>query len=84
MAETKPQDAIALLKDDHRAVEELFKEFEKAKGDGRKEKLARADLPRAVRPHRRSRKRFSIRPARARSTRTCSRKAMSSMTRPSC
>ena len=41
MAETKSQDAIALLKEDHRAVEKLFKEFEGAKGDGRKEKLAR-------------------------------------------
>ena len=39
MAET--QDAIALLKDDHRKVEKLFKDFEEAKGDGRKEKLAR-------------------------------------------
>jgi len=34
-------DAIALLKADHRHVEELFAAFEKAKGDGRKEKLAR-------------------------------------------
>jgi hypothetical protein len=41
MAVSKPQDAITLLKDDHRAVEKLFKEFEDAKGDGRKEKLAR-------------------------------------------
>lgn len=41
MAETKSQDAIALLKDDHRRVEKLFEDFEKAKGDGRKEKLAR-------------------------------------------
>jgi hemerythrin superfamily protein len=41
MAETKTQDAIALLKEDHRTVEKLFKEFESAKGDGRKEKLAR-------------------------------------------
>lgn len=40
MASTKSQDAIALLKEDHRKVEELFKEFEDAKGDGRKEKLA--------------------------------------------
>ena len=39
MAETK--DAIALLKADHREVEELFEKFEKASGDGRKEKLAR-------------------------------------------
>jgi hemerythrin superfamily protein len=41
MAETKTQDAIALLKADHRAVEELFEQFEKAGADGRKEKLAR-------------------------------------------
>ena len=40
MAETKSQDAIALLKADHRAVEELFEKFEKASGDGRKQKLA--------------------------------------------
>ena len=40
MAATKSQDAITLLKDDHREVEKLFKEFEKAKGDGRKQKLA--------------------------------------------
>src|SRR5215208_2092233 len=35
------RDAIALLKEDHRKVEKLFKEFEEAKGDGRKERLAR-------------------------------------------
>ena len=40
MPETKPQDAIALLKQDHRDVEDLFSQFEKAKGDGRKQKLA--------------------------------------------
>ena len=34
------KDAIALLKEDHRDAEKLFKEFESAKGDGRKEKLA--------------------------------------------
>lgn len=39
MAETK--DAVALLKADHREVEELFAKFENASGDGRKEKLAR-------------------------------------------
>lgn len=33
-------DAITLLKEDHRAVEKLFKEFEGAKGEGRKQKLA--------------------------------------------
>ena len=35
------KDAVALLKDDHRTVEGLFAQFEKATGDGRKEKLAR-------------------------------------------
>jgi hemerythrin superfamily protein len=40
MAETKQQDAIALLKADHRTVEELFEKFEKASGDGRKQTLA--------------------------------------------
>ena len=41
MAETKTLDAIALLKQDHRTVEDLFAKFEKATGDGQKEKLAR-------------------------------------------
>jgi hemerythrin superfamily protein len=40
MSESKPRDAIALLKDDHRKVEELFEQFEKATGDGRKERIA--------------------------------------------
>src|SRR3954451_11343343 len=40
MAAGKSMDAIALLKEDHRRVEKLFKEFESAKGDGRKERLA--------------------------------------------
>lgn len=34
------QDAIALLKADHRKVEELFEKFEKAKGSERKQSLA--------------------------------------------
>jgi len=34
------KDAIALLKQDHRTVEDLFAQFEKASGDGRKQKLA--------------------------------------------
>ena len=38
---TDKQDAIALLKADHRAVEALFEKFEGAKGDGAKEKIAR-------------------------------------------
>ncbi len=41
MAETAKMDAIALLKKDHRTVEDLFADFEKASGDGRKEKIAR-------------------------------------------
>jgi hemerythrin superfamily protein len=41
MAETKKkQDALQLLRADHREVEDLFEQFEKASGDGRKEKLA--------------------------------------------
>ena len=40
MPATDQQDAIALLKQDHRTVEELFDKFEKASGDGRKQKLA--------------------------------------------
>jgi hypothetical protein len=41
MAESKSHDAITLLKQDHREAEKLFKQFEEAKGEGRKEKLAR-------------------------------------------
>jgi hypothetical protein len=41
MATSTNQDAIALLKEDHRTVEELFAKFENASGDGRKEKIAK-------------------------------------------
>lgn len=37
----KAQDAIALLKADHRAVEELFEKFENARGASSKESIAR-------------------------------------------
>ena len=40
MAKPKTQDAIALLKADHRQVEEWFEQFEKARDDNRKQKLA--------------------------------------------
>jgi hemerythrin superfamily protein len=40
MAERKEMDAVALLKQDHRTVEDLFSQFEKASGDDRKQKLA--------------------------------------------
>lgn len=40
MPDQKSMDAVALLKADHRAVEELFAQFEKASGDGKKQKLA--------------------------------------------
>lgn len=41
MADTqKFSDAIALLKADHRKVEELFEQFEKASGSSRKKKIA--------------------------------------------
>jgi len=39
MADIK-QDAIALLKADHRAVEALFEQFENASGEGKKQKIA--------------------------------------------
>jgi hemerythrin superfamily protein len=39
-AKAAAQNAIELLTQDHRAVEKLFKSFEKAKGDGEKQKLA--------------------------------------------
>ena len=34
------KDAVALLKDDHRTVEDLFARFEKSSGDGGKRKIA--------------------------------------------
>ena len=40
MAELKAKDAVALLKEDHRTVADLFAQFEKASGEGRKQKLA--------------------------------------------
>ena len=40
MSETKAKDAVALLKEDHRTVADLFAQFEQASGDGRKQKLA--------------------------------------------
>ncbi|HUQ09203.1 MAG TPA: hemerythrin domain-containing protein [Steroidobacteraceae bacterium] len=36
----RSQDAIALLKADHREVEEFFEQFEKARDDGKKQELA--------------------------------------------
>ena len=41
MAAEGKQDALKLLAQDHREVEELFAQFEKASGEGRKEKLAK-------------------------------------------
>ncbi|HEY0112495.1 MAG TPA: hemerythrin domain-containing protein [Allosphingosinicella sp.] len=41
MVAERKMDATRLLTEDHRKVEELFEQFEKASGDGRKEKLAR-------------------------------------------
>ena len=38
--ESKPRTPSRLLKADHRKVEELFADFEKASGDGRKQKIA--------------------------------------------
>lgn len=41
MPDSKNMDAVALLKKDHDEVQDLFKQFSNASGDGRKEKLAR-------------------------------------------
>ena len=41
MAEQDKQDAVALLKADHEKVAGLFAKFEKASGDGAKEKIAK-------------------------------------------
>jgi hypothetical protein len=40
MAQDGKQDAIALLKADHREVEELFEQFEKTSGSAKKQKIA--------------------------------------------
>ena len=40
MAQQEFTDAIALLKADHREVEELFAKFESASGDGKKQQIA--------------------------------------------
>ena len=40
MPNTEKPDAVALLKADHRKVEELFAHFEAAKADGKKKALA--------------------------------------------
>ena len=40
MTDSKTPDAIALLKADHREVEELFASYEKASGDRRKQSIA--------------------------------------------
>jgi hemerythrin superfamily protein len=41
MATERKMDATRLLTEDHRKVEQLFEQFEKASGDGRKERIAR-------------------------------------------
>ena len=41
MVTERKMDATRLLAEDHRKVEQLFEQFEKASGDGRKEKIAR-------------------------------------------
>ena len=40
MTKSEKLDAVALLKADHRKVEELFEQFEKARGESRKKALA--------------------------------------------
>jgi hemerythrin superfamily protein len=47
---TRQPDAVALLKADHRQVEDWFGQFEKARSAGRKQELA-ADICKALRVH---------------------------------
>ena len=81
--ENKPQDGLQLLASDHRKVEELFAQFEKARGASAKEKLVR-QICTELKIHARSRRRSSIPRSAARWRRTRSTKPMSSMTAPSC
>ena len=52
MAQQEFTDAIALLKADHREVEELFAKFEKRERRRQASEARRADLHRAQDPHR--------------------------------
>ena len=75
-------DAIALLKQDHRKVEKLFENFEKARDPNRKRALVQ-EICTELCIHTIIEEEISIRPARARSrTRTFSASPMSSMTAP--
>ena len=40
-SDTKPKDGLQLLAEDHRTVEDLFEQFENARGSGTKERLVR-------------------------------------------
>lgn len=76
-------DAIALLKADHRTVEDLFAQYEGASGASAKKKLAHRIVS-SSRYTPRSRRRFSIPPSGGRLRTTRSMKPMSSMTAPKC
>ena len=70
MAKPKMLDAIALLKADHRKVEDLFEKFEKARKGATQEGAGQADLHGAHDPHHDRGGDLLSRPARARSKRT--------------
>ena len=82
MLEQDFTDAIALLKADHRKVEQLFAAFERRRASPQGE--AGAEICTELKIHTCSRRRFSIRPSAARSRTTCSTRPMSSMTAPRC
>ena len=50
-ANAKPKDAIALLKADHRQVEQWFEEFCKSRSKARRKQTLQAHLRSADRPH---------------------------------
>ena len=62
---TKQQDAIALLKADHRKVEDLFEKFDKAKGP--KKKALADEICMELSIHATIEEEISTRPARGRS-----------------
>ena len=77
-------DAIALLMEDHRKVEDLFEKAEKASDEDRKKKLVQ-QICTELKIHSMVEEEIFYPACKARSrTRKCSRKPMSSTTAPRC
>ena len=74
-------DAIALLKADHRKVEELFEQFEKAKDHGQKQELAQ-EICTELTVHATIEEEIFYRPAKRPSRTTSNTRLMSNTTAP--